>query len=200
MAPADRLRTWSTYRPCPAGPIPRPGSRPGDSKANATTPQTHDAPSSVDGSYYMLMFGGAQLLLSFIPNFHDMVWLSAIAAVMSFSYAFIGLGLGLASTICKYYALLLFRSGQSPPAKNKSMKKASIISILVTTFFYLCCGCFGYAAFGSNTPGNLLTGFSFYKPYWGALVSAIALRGGDMKEVWFKAKTVRFHYSLSLKM
>jgi amino acid permease len=46
------------------------------------------------------------------------------------------------------------------------MKRASMISILVTTFFYLCCGCFGYAAFGSDAPGNLLTGFGFYEPYW----------------------------------
>jgi hypothetical protein len=46
------------------------------------------------------------------------------------------------------------------------MKRASIGSILVTTFFYLCCGCFGYAAFGSDSPGNLLTGFGFYEPYW----------------------------------
>ncbi|RWW07370.1 hypothetical protein GW17_00029252 [Ensete ventricosum] len=46
------------------------------------------------------------------------------------------------------------------------MKKASMISIFITTFFYLCCGCFGYAAFGDGTPGNLLTGFGFYEPYW----------------------------------
>ena len=55
---------------------------------------------------------------------------------------------------------------RSPPPENKTMKKASMISIFVTTFFYLCCGCFGYAAFGNNTPGNLLTGFGFYEPYW----------------------------------
>ena len=24
----------------------------------------------------------------------------------------------------------------------------------------------GYAAFGDNSPGNLLTGFGFYNPYW----------------------------------
>lgn len=24
----------------------------------------------------------------------------------------------------------------------------------------------GYAAFGDNAPGNLLTGFGFYNPYW----------------------------------
>ncbi|KAI4974340.1 hypothetical protein ZWY2020_047620 [Hordeum vulgare] len=57
------------------------------------------------------------------------------------------------------------------------MKKASIISILVTTFFYLCCGCFSRA--GSNA-GNLLTGFGFYEPYWGALLSSI----DDFKHVY----------------
>ncbi|XP_068642049.1 probable amino acid permease 7 [Aristolochia californica] len=50
--------------------------------------------------------------------------------------------------------------------ENRTMKKASMISISITTFFYLCCGCFGYAAFGNETPGNLLTGFGFYEPYW----------------------------------
>lgn len=55
---------------------------------------------------------------------------------------------------------------KSPPPENKTMKMASMISIFVTTFFYLCCGCFGYAAFGNDTPGNLLTGFGFYEPYW----------------------------------
>lgn len=46
------------------------------------------------------------------------------------------------------------------------MKKVSIMAACVTTFFYLCCGGFGYAAFGNSTPGNLLTGFGFYEPYW----------------------------------
>jgi amino acid permease len=55
---------------------------------------------------------------------------------------------------------------KSPPPENQTMKKASTIAITVTTFFYLCCGGFGYAAFGDATPGNLLTGFGFYEPYW----------------------------------
>ncbi|XP_042520764.1 probable amino acid permease 7 isoform X1 [Macadamia integrifolia] len=55
---------------------------------------------------------------------------------------------------------------KSPPAENRTIKKASMIAVLITTFFYLCCGCFGYAAFGDQTPGNLLTGFGFYEPYW----------------------------------
>jgi hypothetical protein len=47
----------------------------------------------------MLLFGAAQVVLSFIPNFHNMAWLSVVAAVMSFTYSTIGLGLGLAKTI-----------------------------------------------------------------------------------------------------
>ena len=46
------------------------------------------------------------------------------------------------------------------------MKKASTVAISVTTFFYLCCSCFGYAAFGDATPGNLLSGSAFYEPFW----------------------------------
>ncbi|VFQ90547.1 unnamed protein product [Cuscuta campestris] len=46
------------------------------------------------------------------------------------------------------------------------MKKASIMAVCTTTFFYLCCGGLGYAAFGNAAPGNLLTGFGFYEPYW----------------------------------
>ncbi|KAL1820866.1 hypothetical protein ACET3Z_015735 [Daucus carota] len=55
---------------------------------------------------------------------------------------------------------------RSPPEEKDTMKKASVISTAITTFFYICCGGFGYAAFGDSTPGNLLTGFGFYEPYW----------------------------------
>lgn len=55
---------------------------------------------------------------------------------------------------------------KSPPAEDKTMKNATLLSIIVTTVFYLLCGCMGYAAFGDNVPGNLLTGFGFYNPYW----------------------------------
>ena len=46
------------------------------------------------------------------------------------------------------------------------MKKATLLSVTVTTAFYMLCGCMGYAAFGDQAPGNLLTGFGFYNPYW----------------------------------
>lgn len=46
------------------------------------------------------------------------------------------------------------------------MKRASLIGILTTTMFYMLCGCLGYAAFGNDAPGNFLTGFGFYEPFW----------------------------------
>ncbi|PHT48527.1 Amino acid permease 2 [Capsicum baccatum] len=55
---------------------------------------------------------------------------------------------------------------KSPPAEAKTTKKATLVSVAATTVFYMLCGCFGYAAFGDQSPGNLLTGFGFYNPYW----------------------------------
>ena len=55
---------------------------------------------------------------------------------------------------------------KSPPSEAKTMKKAAKLSIGVTTTFYMLCGFMGYAAFGDTAPGNLLTGFGFYDPYW----------------------------------
>lgn len=46
------------------------------------------------------------------------------------------------------------------------MRKANIIAVSTTTAFYMMCGFFGYAAFGNDAPGNLLTGFGFYEPFW----------------------------------
>ncbi|KAL2925309.1 Amino acid permease 6 [Bienertia sinuspersici] len=52
------------------------------------------------------------------------------------------------------------------PPENIVMKKAISLGIWVTTFFYLLCGIMGYAAFGNNAPGNFLTGFGFFEPFW----------------------------------
>ncbi|KAF0935613.1 hypothetical protein E2562_035071 [Oryza meyeriana var. granulata] len=172
-------------------------------KANCYHREGHDAPCSVGGDgYYMLLFGLAQVVLSQIPGFHDMTWLSVLSAAMSFSYSLVGFGLGVAKVIANgtikggiggiamvsatqkawrvsqalgdiafaypFTSVLLEIEDtlRSPPPENETMKTASRASIAVTTFFYLCCGCFGYAAFGDATPGNLLTGFGFYEPYW----------------------------------
>lgn len=47
----------------------------------------------------MVLFGFVQIVMSFIPDLHGMVWVSVVAAIMSFSYSFIGLGLGIAKVI-----------------------------------------------------------------------------------------------------
>ncbi|WVZ53724.1 hypothetical protein U9M48_004629 [Paspalum notatum var. saurae] len=53
-----------------------------------------------------------------------------------------------------------------PPSEAAVMRKATAVSVAVTTVFYTLCGCLGYAAFGDAAPDNLLTGFGFYEPFW----------------------------------
>ncbi|XP_028222123.1 probable amino acid permease 7 isoform X2 [Glycine soja] len=171
-------------------------------KSNCYHKEGHQAPCKYGDAVYMMLFGLVQVIMSFIPDLHNMAWVSIVAAIMSFTYSSIGLGLGITTVIengrimgsltgvpasniadklwlvfqgigdiafAYPYTVILLEiqdTLESPPPENKTMKKASMIAILITTFFYLCCGCFGYAAFGNQTPGNLLTGFGFYEPYW----------------------------------
>ncbi|KAJ4753184.1 Amino acid permease 2 [Rhynchospora pubera] len=171
-------------------------------KSNCYHKEGHQAPCSYGDGFYMILFGLVQIVLCLIPDFHEMAWLSILAAIMSFAYSSIGFGLGLAKVIgngrikgsiggiampsatqkvwrvsqalgdiafAYPYSIILLEiedTLKSPPPENKTMKKASMVAVFITTFFYLCCGCFGYAAFGDETPGNLLTGFGFYEPYW----------------------------------
>ncbi|KAL1347526.1 hypothetical protein HN51_023594 [Arachis hypogaea] len=171
-------------------------------KSNCYHKEGHKAPCKYGDTLYMMLFGVVQIVMSFIPDLHNMAWVSVVAALMSFTYATIGLGLGITTVIengrimgsitgvaasstadklwlifqalsdiafAYPYSIILLEiqdTLEAPPSENKTMKKASMIAIFITTFFYLCCGCFGYAAFGDQTPGNLLTGFGFYEPYW----------------------------------
>ncbi|KAL5714535.1 Amino acid permease 3 [Ranunculus cassubicifolius] len=161
-------------------------------------------PCHISSNPYMIMFGVTQILFSQIPDFDQIWWLSIVAAVMSFTYSSIGLGLGIAKVaetgkfmgsftgisigtvtetqkiwrsfqalgdiaFAYSYSIILIEiqdTIKSPPSEAKTMKKATILSIVVTTTFYMLCGCMGYAAFGDESPGNLLTGFGFYNPYW----------------------------------
>ncbi|KAK4575490.1 hypothetical protein RGQ29_026452 [Quercus rubra] len=171
-------------------------------KSNCYHREGHQAPCAYGDTFYMLLFGLVQIVMSQIPDFHKMEWLSVVAAMMSFTYSFIGIALGFAkviengkimgsitgvpaSTLANKLWLVFEAFGdiafaypysiivleiqdtlKSPPPENQTMKRASMVAIFVTTCFYLCCGCFGYAAFGNDTPGNILTGFGFYEPYW----------------------------------
>ncbi|KAI4389755.1 hypothetical protein MLD38_001947 [Melastoma candidum] len=164
-----------------------------------------DSPCHTSSNPYMIAFGIVQIFLSQIPDFDQLWWLSLVAAVMSFTYSTIGLGLGIAKVVengkvkgsptgisvgagvssadkvwqsfqalgdiafAYSYSMILIEiqdTVKSPPSESKTMKRATMISVAVTTLFYMLCGCFGYAAFGDNSPGNLLTGFGFYNPYW----------------------------------
>ncbi|KAJ0967731.1 hypothetical protein J5N97_024648 [Dioscorea zingiberensis] len=167
---------------------------------NGPHAKCNDSPNS-----YMIIFACIQLVLSQIPNFHNIWGLSIIAAIMSFAYSFIGLGLSIAriaengvgrtsltgvtigvdvSASDKVwrvfqslgniasaftYSMVLIEiqdTLKSSPPENKVMKKSSLIGVIITTIFYMLCGVCGYAAFGNNAPGNMLTGFGFYNPYW----------------------------------
>ncbi|KAJ7543912.1 hypothetical protein O6H91_09G058100 [Diphasiastrum complanatum] len=162
----------------------------------------------VSNNPYMAAFGVIEIVFSQIPDFHRTWWLSIVAAVMSFGYSSIGLGLSIGKVLesghshgtiggvsvghamheisratkvwqvfqaigniafAYSFAALLIEiqdTLKNPPPENKTMKKVSLIGVSTTTFFYTAIGCFGYAAFGNNAPGDLLTGFGFYNPYW----------------------------------
>uniref|UniRef100_M4DTX4 Amino acid transporter transmembrane domain-containing protein n=1 Tax=Brassica campestris TaxID=3711 RepID=M4DTX4_BRACM len=85
----------------------------------------------------------------------DKVW-KAFQAVgdIAFSYAYTTILIEIQDTL------------RSSPPENKVMKKASLIGVSTTTVFYLLCGCIGYAAFGNLSPGDFLTDFGFYEPFW----------------------------------
>lgn len=55
---------------------------------------------------------------------------------------------------------------RSSPPENQTMKKANTIATSTATTLYLICGSLGYAALGNHAPGNMLTGFGFYEPFW----------------------------------
>lgn len=164
----------------------------------------------VSANGYIIAFGITEVILSQIPDFDQVWWLSIVAAIMSFTYSTVGLGLGItqvaengkfkgsftgisigtvtqsgkvtstqklwrsmqalgAIAFAYNFSMILIEiqdTIRSPPAEYKTMKKATSLSIATTTLFYILCGCMGYAAFGDLAPGNLLTGFGFYNPYW----------------------------------
>ncbi|KAJ4731480.1 Amino acid permease 2 [Rhynchospora pubera] len=134
-------------------------------------------PCLVSSNIYIIMFGVINIFFSQIPDLDQISWLSIVAAIMSFTYSTIGLGLGIVQvvafgdiTFAYSYSLILIEIQHTikapPPSETKVMKRATIISVAVTTIFYMLCGCMGYAAFGDAAPGNLLIGFRFYNPFW----------------------------------
>ncbi|XP_042046810.1 amino acid permease 6-like isoform X1 [Salvia splendens] len=175
-------------------------------RSNCFHKEGHEAACSISTYPFMAIFGGIQLVLSQIPNFHELSWLSIVAAVMSFAYSSIGFALSVAKlagggghvetgltgtrvgvdtsasekvwksfqaigdiAFAYAFSTILIEiqdTLKSPPPENVAMKKASLVGVSTTTLFYVLCGCLGYAAFGNDAPGNFLTGFGFYEPFW----------------------------------
>lgn len=52
----------------------------------------------MSSNMYMIIFGITEIVFSQIPDFDQVWWLSIVAAVMSFTYSTVGLGLGVAKT------------------------------------------------------------------------------------------------------
>ncbi|CAN1167642.1 Amino acid permease 1 [Linum perenne] len=176
-------------------------------RSNCFYKKGQEAGCNTSNNKFVIIFGIIQILLSQLPDFHNLAFISVIAAVMSFAYSIIGLGLCVATIINNHgradtsltgvrvgeggltetmkvfdvlqaigdiafaysYAPILLEiedTLKSSPPENEAMKKASVTGITVTTFFYGLCGVLGYAAFGNDAPGNLLTGFGSYDPFW----------------------------------
>ncbi|XP_010556498.1 PREDICTED: amino acid permease 6 [Tarenaya hassleriana] len=174
-------------------------------RSNCFHKHGHHVKCQTSNNPFMIIFACIQIVLSQIPNFHKLSWLSILAAVMSFAYASIGVGLSIAKVVggahsrtaltgvtigvdvtssekvwrtfqaigdiafAYAYSTVLIEiqdTLKSSPAENKAMKRASLVGVSTTTMFYMLCGCVGYAAFGNDAPGNFLTGFGFYEPFW----------------------------------
>ncbi|KAJ8545353.1 hypothetical protein K7X08_017936 [Anisodus acutangulus] len=150
-------------------------------KSNCFHKNGHEASCSIESYPYMIIFAVIQAILSQIPNFHKLSWLSILAAVMSFAYSSIGLGLSIAKVAGVGHHVKTSLTGvvvgvdvsesekdtlRSSPPENKVMKRASLAGVSTTTLFYILCGTIGYATFGNKAPGNFLTGFGFYEPFW----------------------------------
>ncbi|KAH7518145.1 hypothetical protein FEM48_Zijuj09G0140700 [Ziziphus jujuba var. spinosa] len=67
-------------------------------RSNCFHSNGHEADCHESNETYMIWYGIIQIILSQIPNFHKLSVLSVIAAIMSFTYASIGLGLSIAKT------------------------------------------------------------------------------------------------------
>ncbi|XP_027364755.1 amino acid permease 6-like [Abrus precatorius] len=174
-------------------------------RSNCFRKYGHEAECHESNYPFMIIFAVVQILLSQIPDFHELSGLSVVAAVMSFGYSSIGIGLSIAKiaggnhvktrltglivgedvtsqqklwntfqaigNIAFAYAFSVViveiqDTLKSSPPENQAMKKATLTGVTITTLFYMSCGLLGYGAFGNKAPGNFLTGFGFYEPYW----------------------------------
>ncbi|KAK9946613.1 hypothetical protein M0R45_012068 [Rubus argutus] len=68
-------------------------------KSNCHRKNGEDSPCMFSNIPHIIGFGIVEILLSQLPNFHKLSWLSKLAALMSFVYTSIGIGLSIAKIV-----------------------------------------------------------------------------------------------------
>lgn len=73
-------------------------------RSNCFHSKGDNSPCHISSNPYMIAFGIVEIILSQIPDFDQIWWLSIVAAVMSFTYSSIGLLLGILQVagMCRY--------------------------------------------------------------------------------------------------
>ncbi|OMO50882.1 Amino acid transporter, transmembrane [Corchorus capsularis] len=118
---------------------------------------------------FMIIFAAIQLVLSQIPNFHELSWLSIVAAVMSFAYSSIGLGLSIAKVAGGNHVRTTLTGvtvGVDVSGSEKVWRTFQAIGDIAFAYAYSTVLIEIQATFGNDAPGNFLTGFGFYEPFW----------------------------------
>ncbi|KAI3979969.1 hypothetical protein MKX01_042623 [Papaver californicum] len=131
--------------------------------------------------YYTVIFAVIQILQCQIPNFHNLSWLSIVAAIISFAYSSIGIGLSIAKAAEPHHhartTLTGVTVGVDVSGAEKVWRTFQSLGDIVFAYDFSnvlveiqdtlkSSGIAGYAAFGNDAPGNFLTGFGFYEPFW----------------------------------
>ncbi|KAM0012420.1 putative amino acid transporter, transmembrane domain-containing protein [Helianthus debilis subsp. tardiflorus] len=137
-------------------------------RSNCFKKYGHDKGCHTLNSPFLLIVACIELVLSQLPNFHKLSFLSIIAAIMSFVYSTIGMGLSIAKI-----------AGGGLPKTSIGMPTREDVSSKDKTWDIFCA--IGDIAFAYGfadvlveiqhlvtiyAPGNYLTGFGFYDPFW----------------------------------
>ncbi|KAJ6330192.1 hypothetical protein OIU76_008925 [Salix suchowensis] len=136
-------------------------------KSNCFHKRGHGAPCKFSSNQYMIGLGITEILVSQIPNFHKLSWLSTIAAVMSFVYSSIGLGLAFAKVISGHGHRTTL-TGVEVGVDVTAAEKIWTIFRAIGDMAFAC----AYSVIlieiqdTLRAPGNMLTGFGFYEPFW----------------------------------
>ncbi|KAL2505583.1 Amino acid permease 6 [Abeliophyllum distichum] len=151
-------------------------------RSNCFHKHGHQAKCSISNYPFMIIFAAIQIILSQIPNFHELSWLSIVAAVMSFAYSSIGLGLSIAKVAGGGHArtsLTGVTVGVDVSGSEKVWRSFQAIGDIAFAYAYSTVLIEiqdtlkspppenkGTLHLGTKLPGNFLTGFGFYEPFW----------------------------------